>query len=62
VLAVQQIEYELKRQKQDLTDTFVNFFVHTLGSYRKYISNGKFDKESFLQNQSPEIKGVCNFY
>ena len=52
------LEYELKKQKRELKDAFLEFFVSVLGSYRGFIQNSKFDREKLIESQPPELKMV----
>jgi hypothetical protein len=53
-LQEKQLSYELKIIKQELTDTFVQFFVNILGGYRSCISRSSFDRDRFINEQPPE--------
>ena len=55
------MEYELKKQKRELKENFLQFFVYALGSYKSYISGDHFDREKLIADQSPDTRQVRIF-
>ena len=55
------LEYELKKQKGELKENFLQFFVYFLGSYKSYITNNIFDRDAFIADQTPDTKPVRYF-
>ena len=54
-----QLLYEVKKQKTELKETFLEFFVYLFGSLRKHIgADNKFDSKGFIATQPPEIGNV----
>ena len=58
-LALKQLDYEMKILKEELTDTFVQFFVSILSGYRDFIVDSKMDKDKFVEAQPLELQAVC---
>jgi len=58
-LQKRQTDYEMQLLKKELTAAFIAFFVELIGTYRKYMNNGKFEKEGFLKSQPEDIQPVC---
>jgi type III secretory pathway component EscV len=52
------MDYVMKILKQELMDTFVQFFVNILGGYRSFFSANNFDKEKFIESHSAETQPV----
>ena len=52
------IAYELKKQKRELKDAFLQFFVSILGSYRGFIQNSHFNRDQLLESQPPDTRPV----
>ncbi len=55
-----QLEYELKRQKTMLKEAFLKFFVQIVGDYRQFIDQEakSFDRESFIAQKPPDLQNV----
>lgn len=55
-LEEKKLGYEMKKQTVELMDTFLQFFVCILGSYKQFISNGEFNKDAFMASQAPDTQ------
>ena len=58
-LIEKQIIYDTGVLKKELLDTFILFFVVSLGSYRNFIIPGSFAKEQFVSSLPAETQPVC---
>lgn len=52
----------MKIVKEELTDTFIQFFVFVLSGYRDFIKNSIMDKEAFITYHPEEIQAVSIFH
>lgn len=57
-----QLLYEVKKQKSELKETFLEFFVYLFGTLRKHIHNGAFDSAGFIAAQPSDTHEVSVIY
>lgn len=55
-LAIKQLEYEMRVVKEELTSTFIQFFVTILSGYREFLKGGSIDREAFIAAHSPDLQ------
>ena len=51
----------MKIVKEELTDTFIQFFVFVLSGYRDFIKNSIMDKDAFIAYHPEDIQPVSIF-
>lgn len=55
------MEYELKISKEEMIDTFIQFFVIILSGYRDFLNDSVLDRQGFINSQPPEMQPVRYF-
>mmetsp|Transcript_18400 Transcript_18400/g.71098 ORF Transcript_18400/g.71098 Transcript_18400/m.71098 type:complete len:729 (-) Transcript_18400:243-2429(-) len=61
-LEEKKLGYEMKKQTVELMDTFLQFFVCILGSYKQFIKNDEFDKDAFMASQAPDTQTFMEMF
>lgn len=50
----------MKLLRSDLTSAFITFFSQTMGNYKQFIRDGKFDQQKFINSHPENLHKVRN--